>query len=254
MAAKGEPCPLSCSLTTTALSRRSSAPFCSATTIPCSWPTRRSAQELLFDNRVDVIVSDVMMPQVDGFELGRRIRANAQTANIPIIFLTALDSMEDQKPGSQAPMRSWSSPSRPATCSTALKGLSSKGRDRTISNGRIGTQNDSIRALAAVGPGLASTMGEVARECGLTLEFSTDFDDAFKRLDRGKFGLLICDASLPRFSVRAVSDYLRYFALNIPVLLIGASAPNEPRFISLPTGATTAGIAGALRNCVQRIQ
>ncbi|MBP9890787.1 MAG: response regulator [Planctomycetes bacterium] len=215
-----------------------------------------SAQELLFDNRVDVIVSDVMMPQVDGFELGRRIRANAQTANIPIIFLTALDSMEDE-------FEAWLSGAdafmvKPFKARDLLnsieKVLSSKGRDRTISNGRIGTQNDSIRALAAVGPGLASTMGEVARECGLTLEFSTDFDDAFKRLDRGKFGLLICDASLPRFSVRAVSDYLRYFALNIPVLLIGASAPNEPRFISLPTGATTAGIAGALRDCVQRIQ
>ena len=215
-----------------------------------------SAQELLFDNRVDVIVSDVMMPQVDGFELGRRIRANAQTANIPIIFLTALDSMEDE-------FEAWLSGAdafmvKPFKARDLLnsieKVLTSKGRDRTISNGRIGTQNDSIRALAAVGPGLASTMGEVARECGLTLEFSTDFDDAFKRLDRGKFGLLICDASLPRFSVRAVSDYLRYFALNIPVLLIGASAPNEPRFISLPTGATTAGIAGALRDCVQRIQ
>lgn len=215
-----------------------------------------SAQELLFDNRVDVIVSDVMMPQVDGFELGRRIRANAQTANIPIIFLTALDSMEDE-------FEAWLSGAdafmvKPFKARDLLnsieKVLSSKGRDRTISNGRIGTQNDSIRALAAVGPGLASTMGEVARECGLTLEFSTDFDDAFKRLDRGKFGLLICDASLPRFSVRAVSDYLRYFALNIPVLLIGASARNEPRFISLPTGATTAGIAGALRDCVQRIQ
>ncbi len=213
-----------------------------------------SAQELLFDNRVDVIVSDVMMPQVDGFELGRRIRANAQTANIPIIFLTALDSMEDE-------FEAWLSgadafmvkPFKARDLLSCIENvLSGKGKARANSNGRLGILNDSIRALAAVGPGLASTMGEVARECGLTLEFSTDFDDAFKRLDRGKFGLLICDASLPRFSVRAVSDYLRYFALNIPVLLLGVSAPNEPRFISLPASATTTEIAGALRDCLQR--
>ena len=213
-----------------------------------------SAQEILFDNRVDIIVSDVMMPQVDGFELGRRIRANAQTANIPIIFLTALDSMEDE-------FEAWLSgadafmvkPFKARDLLSSIESvLSGKGRARASSDGRMGVLNDNVRTLAAVGPSLATSMGEIARECGLALEFSTDFNDAFKRLDCGKFGLLVCDASLPRFSVRAVTEYMRYFALNIPVLLIGAAAPNEGRFSSLPAGATTAQIAGALRDCLQR--
>ena len=37
----------------------------------------------------DLLVLDVMLPQVDGFEVCRRVRANETTASIPIIMLTA---------------------------------------------------------------------------------------------------------------------------------------------------------------------
>jgi len=43
----------------------------------------------------DVILSDVMMPQIDGIETCRRIKANSQWKAIPIIIVTALDSKED---------------------------------------------------------------------------------------------------------------------------------------------------------------
>ncbi len=38
----------------------------------------------------DLLLLDVMMPEIDGFEVCRRLKSDAQTANIPIIFLTAL--------------------------------------------------------------------------------------------------------------------------------------------------------------------
>lgn len=42
-----------------------------------------------------VIISDVMMPEIDGYELCRRIKANPRLARIPIVLLTALSEPED---------------------------------------------------------------------------------------------------------------------------------------------------------------
>ncbi len=44
---------------------------------------------------VDLIVSDVMMPIMDGFAFYKEIRAYRKTVNIPIIILTARDKMQD---------------------------------------------------------------------------------------------------------------------------------------------------------------
>jgi DNA-binding response OmpR family regulator len=130
--------------------------------------------------------------------------------------------------------------------------LAGKGRALSSSNGRLNTLNDNIRALAAVSDPMLKIVKAATRETGITLEFSRDFDDAFKRLDREKFGLLICEAAIPKFSVRAVSDYMRYFALNIPVLLLGAEHIAEPRFLFLPGDASAEQIAQVLRDSLQR--
>jgi pilus assembly protein CpaE len=47
----------------------------------------------------DLIVLDVMMPEMDGYEVCRRIRANANTSQIPVIMLTAHDSLEEKVKG-----------------------------------------------------------------------------------------------------------------------------------------------------------
>jgi DNA-binding response OmpR family regulator len=43
----------------------------------------------------DIIVLDVMMPKVDGFEVLRRIRESDRTTNLPVILLTAKSATED---------------------------------------------------------------------------------------------------------------------------------------------------------------
>jgi class 3 adenylate cyclase len=47
----------------------------------------------------DLILLDIMMPGMDGYEVLRRLRKNAATAHIPVIFLTALTSPEEEQFG-----------------------------------------------------------------------------------------------------------------------------------------------------------
>lgn len=57
------------------------------------------ALELLKNNIFDLIISDVMMPDMDGFELCKITKSNMATSHIPVILLTALSSTDDQITG-----------------------------------------------------------------------------------------------------------------------------------------------------------
>jgi diguanylate cyclase (GGDEF)-like protein len=47
----------------------------------------------------DLILLDIMMPDMDGYEVCRRLQSNPQTRHIPIIFVSAKSEMEDEKKG-----------------------------------------------------------------------------------------------------------------------------------------------------------
>jgi two-component system, sensor histidine kinase and response regulator len=53
------------------------------------------ALEILCDTPVDLILLDVMMPEMDGFEVCKQIKNNPQIKDIPIIFLTAKTEIDD---------------------------------------------------------------------------------------------------------------------------------------------------------------
>jgi CheY-like chemotaxis protein len=56
----------------------------------------REALEVLAKENVDVIVSDVMMPKISGFDMLDILRSTTETKNIKVIMMTALSS-EDQR-------------------------------------------------------------------------------------------------------------------------------------------------------------
>ncbi|MBM9538690.1 response regulator [Desulfobulbus alkaliphilus] len=47
----------------------------------------------------DIVLLDVIMPDMDGYEVCRRLKANARTHDIPVIFVTAMDKVEDEETG-----------------------------------------------------------------------------------------------------------------------------------------------------------
>ena len=60
------------------------------------------ALKKLDDNKYDLIMLDVIMPEMDGFELCRRIREKEGLKEIPVVFLSAKSRDEDRVQGLDA--------------------------------------------------------------------------------------------------------------------------------------------------------
>ena len=54
-----------------------------------------------FSDQPDVIVLDVMMPKVDGWQVASRLRTHAELADVPIVFCTALADDQSMSRGQQ---------------------------------------------------------------------------------------------------------------------------------------------------------
>ena len=62
----------------------------------------RTALEIAHSELPDVILLDVMMPRMDGFEVCRQLKANRRTADVPVVMVTALSDVTNRLRGLEA--------------------------------------------------------------------------------------------------------------------------------------------------------
>lgn len=55
--------------------------------------------DMVYAHRPDLILLDIMMPGMDGYEVCRRLREDQKTRNIPVIFITAMSEADDEAKG-----------------------------------------------------------------------------------------------------------------------------------------------------------
>ena len=79
------------------------------------------------EDQPDLILLDVMMPEMDGYEVARRLRQNPKTAGIPILMFTAKSQLDDKVTGFEAGADDYlTKPTHPAELQAHVKALLSR--------------------------------------------------------------------------------------------------------------------------------
>ena len=93
----------------------------------------------------DLILLDVMMPEMDGYEVAKRLRANQLTANTPILMFTAKTQLDDKVTGFEAGADDYlTKPTHPTELSAHVKSLLARSSKGKISTSPLPTESRSI--------------------------------------------------------------------------------------------------------------
>ena len=80
------------------------------------------ALEIVRASRPDLILLDIMMPELSGYEVCRQLKSDPATRDIPILFLTALASAEDETKGLELGAEDYiTKPANPALLRSRVK-------------------------------------------------------------------------------------------------------------------------------------
>jgi two-component system cell cycle response regulator len=191
----------------------------------------------------DLVLLDVMMPGLDGFEVCRRIRANPLTAQLPVIMITALDQTSDRVRGLEAGADDFlTKPVSDVQLITRVKSLvrlKLLSDELTLRANQGGTGLDLplgyAELTAAAPPRLLlvddrrSSYERIAMTLATeaTVELETSAQEATFRAAEGNYDLVLVNLSLAEFDALRLCSLLRSIerTRTLPILLI--TEPDE---------------------------
>jgi two-component system, cell cycle response regulator len=197
----------------------------------------------------DIVLLDIMMPDMDGFEVCRRLKSNPATHFIPVVMVTALDSSADRVRGLEAGADDFLT--KPVSdvvllarvrSLTRLKMMTDELRMRAITSLEIGMEAPERSAVADTGMGGRillvddrSTSYErmapmLAAEHHVDVE--TDPSQALFHAAEGNYDLLIISLSLDNFDGLRLCSQARSLerTRQVPILAI-SDADNNARLL-----------------------
>jgi two-component system cell cycle response regulator len=197
----------------------------------------------------DVVLLDVMMPDMDGFEVCRRLKANPATHHIPVVMVTALDQPSDRVKGFESgaddfltkPVSDLALIARVRSLSR-LKMMTDELRMRAVTSRDIGIQSPEREALAETGRGgrilivddRASSYERTASILGTehTVDLQPDPSEALFHAAEGNYDLVIVSLALENFDGLRLCSQVRSLdrTRNVPILII-ADADSNTRLV-----------------------
>jgi two-component system cell cycle response regulator len=187
----------------------------------------------------DLVLLDVMMPDMDGFEVCRRLKTDPATHHIPVIMVTALDQPSDRVRGLDAGADDFLTKPIPEMALIArvrslsrLKMLTDELRMRAVASSEIGIDSPEREAIADTGrggrilivddrPGSYERISSVLAE-EHTVELEANPNEALFRAADGNYDLLIISLGLENFDALRLCSQVRSIdrTRNVPILAV----------------------------------
>ena len=199
----------------------------------------QEALEICERAECDIVLLDVMMPDMDGFEVCRRLKRGLATHHIPVVMVTALDQPSDRVKGLDSgaddfltkPVSDVALIARVRSLSR-LKMMTDELRMRAVSSREIGIESPEREALAEAGrngrilmvdnrPALSERIvGLLSAEHSVELE--GDPNEALFHAAEGNYDLLIVSLDLDNFDGLRLCSQIRSLerTRNLPILAI----------------------------------
>ena len=185
-----------------------------------------SCLKFLKTRRPDLLILDLVMPEMDGFELLERIKKNPDTADIPVIVITAKDLNSEEKKRLEKQVcailiKSDSNEDQMvAEIRTILAGIGKKGR--VLNEMQIKTDNRIL--LVEDNEAVLIQVKKAMETVGLTVDVAMDGQQALEYVQQTLPKGIILDLMMPRIDGFQVLETIRSTPLtrHIPVLILTA--------------------------------